>query len=131
MGRQKRNASRIQAFHAFSPHGHAMPCWIRALQLWLSASALPHAKLWPSTVLPARGKKMLPKVTEGASSEALSGTLTHPLISALCMCPGGFEFPRVRKKRGVSNGVARPAGHAQGCHIPFTVPGSLPLCRAW
>lgn len=59
MGRQKRNASRIQAFRAFSPHGHAVPCWIRALQLWLSASSLPHARLSPSSVLPARRKKIV------------------------------------------------------------------------
>lgn len=54
MGRQKRNASRVQAFHAFPPHGHVMLCQIRALQLWLSTSLLPRAGLWPSTVFPAR-----------------------------------------------------------------------------
>lgn len=76
-------------------------------------------------------EKLLLKVIEGANGEVISGTLTHPSISALCMCPEGCKLPRVRKKRGASDGAAKPAGHAQGCHLPFTVPGSLSSWRAW
>lgn len=61
-------------------------------------------------------EKLLPKVMEGASREVISGALTHPSVSALCMCPGGCKLPRVRERSRQWGGEASRSGLSHPLH---------------
>lgn len=101
MGKQKRNASRIQAFHVFSPHGHMMLCQIRALQIWVSASPPPLCQaLAKHFFLPARRIKQVAQVHGRCQQGGYLSVLAHPSISAACMCPGDGELP-CREEEGL------------------------------